>query len=392
MNPSNKLDRFIPSSSLMEKACSKERHPLPVSQNMDDYSKRLFDTLFPHGNPPTLIYGPAQLNHPIQLNPSPIRTIREVFASFLSSSTPKHAFSMSRKGIFAYGFEGRCLLWRSQDDYSSCLLEDQEWISAVSWNRNSQTLAIGYENGDLEIMDCERGQSIRSLPAPPETNCPGLVDWHNENVVIFSEDHGLGFFDLREKQSTSLIRNRSQIDWTLIHCSPKGDHLAASVNNQCIKIVNLRHHKPEILTIPLQKKLIDFSWHPEEEQWCATTCCKSESLIKGTTLTPHFTSSSLQSPIALNALSWCDTKYLATSAIETLNEISIWRATDLKPVSMIPGKAKRAWTLLHQPESPFLLSVIDEGLLHLHQFCRVKKKKPTAKKSESKSLFRNVIR
>ena len=150
-------------------------------------------------------------------------------------------------------------MWDGNTSNTSTLLTADEDICAINWMQKGSCLAIGHQNGNVELWDTIKGMLIRKINSFTDSNNVRVcaLAWNNNILSCGSQDAKIYNHDVRIKESkvSTLIGHASEV--CSLSWSPDGRLLASGGddNKLCIWDINNSSYSRTNNNFNLQKQL-----------------------------------------------------------------------------------------------------------------------------------------
>ncbi|ORC88813.1 putative cell division cycle protein [Trypanosoma theileri] len=252
----------------------------------------------------------------------------------------------SAKDVLAVGLQGSVYLW----DAKTCSITQlpsqrppNGVICGVCWNEDGNLLALGTDDGSVEIWDVEMQRITRRLYQ--HVDRVGAISWNGNNLATGSKDSTIRIDDLRDPLSSWTMRGHHQtvcgLKW-----SPDGVRLASGGNDNQLLIWDSRsfstRSKPALRLNKHTAAVKAIAWNPIQHNLLASGGGSEDKMLRFWNTSTgecinHFNAESQVCGVLWN-LSGTE---LVSSHGFSHNRLTIWKYPTMRRVVDLTGHTSR---------------------------------------------------
>lgn len=277
---------------------------------------------------------------------------------------------------------------------------NESLITSLAWmNDNKDTLAIGMDNGIVEIWDTEVSKLIRKLSG--HTQRVSSLSWNRNLLSSGSLDSTIINHDIRVRDNIySQLTHHTKEVWGL-KWSFDGTKLASGSNDNTLCIWDVNNQHDPIHTFTQHKAAVKaLAWCPLEHNLLASGGGTKDKSIKFWDTEAGTELCSLKTSAQVCSLIWSkNTKEIVSSHGYEKNELFVWRYSPHKtemPIyktAELTGHESRVLHLALSPNGTTVASTApDETLRFWKVFQSYEESALYSPFESSNSLFKGVIR
>ncbi|KAG9453036.1 hypothetical protein H6P81_005940 [Aristolochia fimbriata] len=314
---------------------------------------------------------------------------RALYASDIIDDYYTNVLDWSSSNVLAIALGNTVYLWDGSTGSSSELLtvdEDDGPITSLSWAPKDQHIAVGFNNGDVQLWDSITNKQLRTLQDEyPSRIC--ALSW-NKHILTTGEMDGLIInSDMRVRNSIIDIYRGHREAVCGLKWSSSGQHLASGGNDNLLYIWDrsasslssktrwlhrLQDHTACVRALawcPLQSNLLVSGGGLEDG------CIKFWNIRTGACLNSVYTDSQICS------LLWSkEEAELLSSHGYSENQLTLWKYPSMVKMTELRGHASRPLFMAQSPDGCTVASAAgDERLLFWNVFGTPQEPKRSAK-------------
>jgi len=263
-------------------------------------------------------------------------------------------------------------LWSATSGEIECLLESSDpdnTVTSVSWAKEGSFLAVGFENADVQLWDCERQKLLRTMKG--HQSRVSVMDWNKHMLSTGSRDTTIINHDVRIAQhQLSTFSGHSQevcgLKW-----SDDGTQLASGANDNLAMIwdlsaVTASSATPKLVLDQHQAAVKALAWCPWQQNLLASGGGSSDRTIRFWNTTNGVCLNSIDTYSQVTALAWSKhEKEIVSSHGYSQNQLSIWKYPTMVKVADLTGHQSRILSMAQSPDGTTIASISGDETLRL---------------------------
>lgn len=261
-------------------------------------------------------------------------------------------------------------LWNaSSGDIQQLLsLENEEYITSVSWASDGKHIAVGFSDAVTQIWDAERLRPIRNLPG--HSARVSSMSWNQHLLSTGSRDASIINHDVRIREHVvGRLRTHEQevcgLKW-----SPGGGQLASGGNDNVLAIWDSASTGASAGTQPLhrltahQAAVKALAWCPFQSNLLASGGGTADRCIKFWNTHTGACLNSIDTGSQVCALQWNrHEKEILSSHGFSQNQLCLWKYPSLVKVAELTGHTSRVLHLAQSPDGTTVASAAADETL-----------------------------
>lgn len=267
---------------------------------------------------------------------------------------------------------GQCVyLWNAKSgDITELLsLEDEDYVSSVSWTASGTHVAVGTASGETQFWDSTALTKLRTMDG--HTGRVGALAWNEHVVTSGSRDTTAVHHDLRaQRHAVGTLRGHTQevcgLSW-----SPDGSTLASGGNDNtcCLWDASVGQGRqstaaPRFTLTEHQAAVKALAWCPFERNTLATGGGSADRCIKTWNAQTGSLLNSIDTGSQVLSLLWSKTeKELLSSHGFAENQLCLWKYPSMVKTKELTGHTSRVLFTAASPDGRTVVSgAADETL------------------------------
>jgi len=250
----------------------------------------------------------------------------------------------------AIGLERAVYVWNADTGTVSKLVETQPHTSITSlrWSGDGAYLALGQDDGDVQIWDCEAGTKLRSMPG--HDSRVAVLAWDKHILSSGSRDTTIFNHDVRERNHKIAELRGHAGEVCGLEWRHDGAQLASGGNDNLVNIWDARSTVPKFTKSNHRAAVKAIAWCPWQTNLLATGGGSSDKFIHFWNGTTGARLNSIDSGSQVTSLKW-STAYKEIVSCHGFpdNHLSVWHYPSLVKQVDIPAHESR---VLHSTLSP----------------------------------------
>lgn len=287
--------------------------------------------------------------------------------------------SWSDLNILAVALRGKLYLWNGNTGSVEVLKEyPNDIITSVCWMKGGKCLAVGDSSHNIRLIDIEKGSEIREIVS--HTDRVSSLAWNGYVLSSGSRDASVINHDLRVQDYFVKYLGHSQ-EVCGLRWNHEGSMLASGGNDNKVCLWDLSSSQPLFQLKEHKAAVKAIAWCPWQANLLATGGGSSDRSLKlwdsqaGSMLLSKDTGSQV------SALEWNSfDQDLISAHGYSQNQLSLWKASDLSPITEFLGHSGR---ILNMCLSPDRTTVVTAGADETLRFWQLFSDPDTRGKAES---------
>ena len=278
----------------------------------------------------------------------------------------------SSNNILAVGLSNSVYVWSACTSKVSKLTESQESITSIAWNSIGNTLAVGLNNGELQLWDYNHSKLIRSMLG--HTARVSSCSWKGQTLSTGSRDRSILVRDPRVNDdfTSKLIGHKQEVcglKWSF-----DGTQLASGGNDNKLFLWDEHSTSPLAKFSDHQAAVKAIGWSPHQRGLLASGGGTADRQIKfWNTLTLECTKSIDTGSQVCNLMFSKTANELVSTHGYSLNQIILWKYPSLTKIATLIGHTYRVLFLSMSPNGESIITGAgDETLRFWNVFPPVK--------------------
>lgn len=323
----------------------------------------------------------SQSNWLLPSNPRvfPSQALRILDAPDIVEDYYLNLISWSDLNILAVALRGKLYLWNGNTGSVEVLKEyPNDIITSVCWMKGGKCLAVGDSSHNIRLIDIEKGSEIREIAS--HTDRVSSLAWNGYVLSSGSRDASVINHDLRVQDYFVKYLGHSQ-EVCGLRWNHEGSMLASGGNDNKVCLWDLSSSQPLFQLKEHKAAVKAIAWCPWQANLLATGGGSSDRSLKlwdsqaGSMLLSKDTGSQV------SALEWNSfDQDLISAHGYSQNQLSLWKASDLSPITEFLGHSGR---ILNMCLSPDRTTVVTAGADETLRFWQLFSDPDTRGKAES---------
>ncbi|PRP80126.1 hypothetical protein PROFUN_12209 [Planoprotostelium fungivorum] len=370
--------RFIPNRSAMNVDISSyslsKENANPNSVESDEYRNQLDEGLFDgklksskvlafknkapaprdHINSNTVLYSsssskPANKKTVRHIPANPERTLD---APGLVDDYYLNLLDWSSSNVLAIGLGNTAYLWNASTASIVELMttEGTNNITSVQWTAEGRHLAVGTNDGCVQLWDAESCKSLRTLRGHAAR--VGALSWNQHVLSSGSRDTNIHHHDVRiQNHLVSSLQFHTQevcgLKW-----SDDGLQLASGGNDNIVNIFDVNTSAPKFTFNDHTASVKALAWAPFQRELLATGGGSSDRTIRFWNTNNGQCVNTIDTGSQVSSLQWSKNpacKEIVSGHGFAHNQLSVWKYPSLVKIADLKGHDQR---ILHMSQSP----------------------------------------
>ena len=250
----------------------------------------------------------------------------------------------------AIGLDRAVYVWNADNGTVSKLVETAHHtsVSSLKWSGDGNYLALGLDDGDVQIWDCEQGVKLRSMPGHEAR--VAVLAWEKHLLSSGSRDTSIFHHDVRERQHKVAELHGHTGEVCGLEWRSDGAQLASGGNDNLVNIWDVRSSVPKFTKSNHRAAVKALAWCPWQSNLLATGGGSSDKHIHFWNGTTGARLNSIDTGSQVTSLKWSTAyKEIVSSHGFPDNHLSVWHYPSLVKQVDIPAHEAR---VLHSTLSP----------------------------------------
>jgi len=263
----------------------------------------------------------------------------------------------SSQNLVSVGLESAVYVWSGCTSRVTKLLEvdeDTNEITSVAWNGRGHYLAVGLENGEMQIWDVHQQKQMHTLKG--HTGRVSAISWCDDFISTGSKDRTILHYDLRSSENFfSKLEKHSQevcgLKWSF-----DGVQLASGGNDNKLCVWDAR--KTLCARLSAHRAAVKaLAWSPHERNLLVSGGGTADRRIKfWNTLTNECIKSIDTGSQVCNLMFSKNVNELVSTHGYSLNQINIWSYPRIHKIATLTGHTYRVLYLSMSPNGESIVT------------------------------------
>ncbi len=373
------------------------RNPLTEGGNFLRYNmnqrQKFHDTV--HGNPfndPNAIVdsfslSPVRMSSNYRLMSMPQKRKRKIAkvpfkvldAPALADDFYLNLVDWSAKNVLAVGLGSCVYLWSACTSKVTKLCDlsegsdlgtnqDSAAVTSVAWTQRGAHLAVGVNNGEVQLFDTEKNEKIRTMEG--HSARIGALSWSGPILASGSRDRLIYLHDMRTPaQFTARLASHKQEVCGLKWSFDEPSHLASGGNDNKLLVWDIRNHRQEAHRFAEHTAAVKaIAWSPHQHGLLASgggtadRCIRFWNALSGSPLNAIDTGSQVCN------LAWSQNcNEIVSTHGYSLNQIALWKYPTMQKVATLTGHTYRVLYLAMSPDGSTIVTGAGDETLRFWQ-------------------------
>ena len=297
--------------------------------------------------------------------------------------------------ILSVALANEVYLWNGYTYKTTLLMSSQENIISLSWMENGKCLAIGLQNGNIQLWDTIKNSKIREIKA--HENRVTCLSWNNYILSSGSKDKIIKNFDVRKKNAeiSKIIKHKQEI--CSLKYSKEGDLLSSGGNDNFVYIwdirkINSENNKPYSINNLHKSAIKAMAWCPWKRHLLATGGGVNDKSIKFFLCDIGKLNKCVNTGSQVCALLFNNKEQEVISAHGfNKNQITIWNFKNMKKICELNGHKNRVLYLTMSPDEKYICSGSGDETLRFWRINNDSNKNNKNQFHENDQMMSNVL-
>jgi cell division cycle 20-like protein 1 (cofactor of APC complex) len=263
----------------------------------------------------------------------------------------------SSQNVLAVALSSSVYLWSACTSKVTklCDLEDENSITSVSWSQRGSYLAVGTDQGQVQLWDVSHCRKVRTMPG--HSSRVGTLSWNSSTLASGSRDRQIFLRDVRTPEPfVSMLAGHKQevcgLKWSL-----DGTQLASGGNDNRLLIWNGHSTEPILRFEEHCAAVKAIAWSPHQHGLLASgggtadRCIRFWNTIKSESLRCVDTGSQVCN------LMWAkNINELVSTHGYSQHQIVVWRYPSMAKVATLTGHTFRVLYLAMSPDGQTIVT------------------------------------
>ena len=264
-------------------------------------------------------------------------------------------------------------LWNGDTAETSLLMtSENNSVSSISWMNSGNCLAIGFDNGDIELWDTVKGLSIRSMRG--HFKRVSSLAWNNYLLSSGSKDNTIMNHDVRSKNHIISTLTSHHQEVCALKYNNDGSYLASGSNDNMVYIWDVKRINNKLQSLIVENEsdiaikpsytmsshcaaVKALSWCPWQRSVLATGGGTKDKSIQFFNIDTNSVINSVNTGSQVCALLWNKReREVISSHGFNKNQICIWNYPKMTKVTELKGHMSRVLYLVMSPDETTIVS------------------------------------
>ncbi|KAF2070608.1 hypothetical protein CYY_008065 [Polysphondylium violaceum] len=281
------------------------------------------------------------------------------------STTPKkNKLDWSSTNLLAVGLDTTVYLWNATTSQVSklCDMDSNQPITSVSWIQRGTHLAVGGNDGIVQIWDVTKKQKIRELGGHNQR--VNAMAWNNHILSSGGKDKVILNHDVRssENYSSKLIGHKHEVCG--LKWSPDGTQLASGGNDNLLNVWDQSSTRPLYQFKFHNAAVKAIAWSPHQRGLLASGGGTHDKCIRFWNTNTGHSIQSIDTGSQVCNLAWSKNvnEFVSTHGYSQ-NQITIWNYATMTPITTLTGHTMRVLYLSISPDGQTIVTGAGDNTL-----------------------------
>ncbi|EGC30928.1 hypothetical protein DICPUDRAFT_157280 [Dictyostelium purpureum] len=259
----------------------------------------------------------------------------------------------SSQNILAVGLDTSVYLWNATTSQVSklCEMEPNQPVSSVGWIQRGTHLAIGGNDGIVQIWDVTKKKKIRELQG--HSSRVNSLAWNNYILSSGGKDKVILNHDVRSSENSfasRLVGHRHEICG--LKWSPDGQQLASGGNDNLLNVWDNSNSSKPLYQFKFHYAAVKaIAWSPHQRGLLASGGGTHDKCIRFWNTMNGQSIQSIDTGSQVCNLAWSkNVNELVSTHGYSQNQISVWSYPSMTPVTTLTGHTMRVLYLAVSPD------------------------------------------
>lgn len=263
----------------------------------------------------------------------------------------------SSQNILAVGLGACVYLWSASTSKVTtlCDLGPQDCVCSVSWTQRGTYLAVGTNQGEVQIWDATKARCIRTVEG--HRSRVGTLAWNSHTLSSGSRDRNILQHDVRspEHYNSRLVGHRSEVCG--LKWSPDGRELASGGNDNQLFIWNNSSLSPRLRFVEHTAAVKAIAWSPHQHGLLASGGGTADRCIRFWNTSTNTALHAVDTGSQVCNLMWSkNVNELVSTHGYSQNQIIVWRYPSLTKLTTLTGHTLRVLYLAMSPDGQTIVT------------------------------------
>ena len=263
----------------------------------------------------------------------------------------------SSQNILAVGLGACVYLWSASTSKVTtlCDLGPQDCVCSVSWTQRGTYLAVGTNQGEVQIWDVTKSRCIRTVEG--HRSRVGCLAWNSHTLSSGSRDRNILQHDVRSPEhfNSRLVGHRSEVCG--LKWSPDGRELASGGNDNQLFIWNNSSLTPRLRFVEHTAAVKAIAWSPHQHGLLASGGGTADRCIRFWNTSTNTALHAVDTGSQVCNLMWSkNVNELVSTHGYSQNQIIVWRYPSLTKLTTLTGHTLRVLYLAMSPDGQTIVT------------------------------------
>jgi cell division cycle 20-like protein 1 (cofactor of APC complex) len=263
----------------------------------------------------------------------------------------------SSQNILAVGLGACVYLWSASTSKVTtlCDLGPQDCVCSVNWTQRGTYLAVGTNQGEVQIWDVTKSRCIRTVEG--HRSRVGTLAWNSHTLSSGSRDRNILQHDVRspEHYNSRLVGHRSEVCG--LKWSPDGRELASGGNDNQLFIWNSSSLSPRLRFVEHTAAVKAIAWSPHQHGLLASGGGTADRCIRFWNTSTNTALHAVDTGSQVCNLMWSkNVNELVSTHGYSQNQIIAWRYPSLTKLTTLTGHTLRVLYLAMSPDGQTIVT------------------------------------
>lgn len=267
--------------------------------------------------------------------------------------------------------------------------EQDNYITSVSWIQEGNYLAVGTNNADVQLWDCEAIKQVRNMRG--HSARVGALAWNAHILSSGSRDSSIIHHDVRVAQHVTATLVAHQQEVCGLKWSPDGTHLASGGNDNLLNVWEAGRTMPKFTFDAHQAAVKAIAWCPFQSNVLASGGGTADRCIRFWNTQTGSCLNTVDTKSQVCALLWSSAqRELVSSHGFSQNQITVWKYPSMTKQAELTGHTSRVLHLAMSPDGQTVVSGAGDETLRFWKMFPAETKTVAAKKSAASTMMRSI--
>lgn len=275
----------------------------------------------------------------------------------------------SCKNVLAVALNDSVYLWREDNVQRLCSLDDENFVTSLSWSFDGSCLAVGTHGAEVQLWDVQRMSLVRNFSG--HTLRVGSLAWNGHMLSSGSRDTYIINHDVRLGAHRVGALNAHTQEVCGLRWSRDGSTLASGGNDNLLNIWDVRHTTAPRFSLTEHVAAVKaLAWSPFQSTLLASGGGTADRTIRFWNTMTGTCINTIDTQSQVCALLWGRNRELVSAHGFSQNQICVWQYPQMTKTVELRGHTSRVLHLALSPDGTTIVSAAGDETLRFWRALR----------------------